>query len=264
MERHGIMKGYLRERARVERDSTLAGIILTVLVLVPSGLALSNAGLKYLDPPPPETTFVVDFSEEEEEAPRPPRVGRQPRSSEVDKSRPIELVQESRSKQVSERQNLTPATRQDDFGDVETEKVEVEDALDPRAAFPGMGSKDTTITAPHAASESSDSYKAGQPEGNTTKGRADGAPNAHLKGRKTVGTIPRPAYKVQESGTVVMDIRVDKSGKVVSAVVGDGTTTYNKELVNAARKAAMETHFNTDGKAPALQEGTITYIFKLN
>jgi hypothetical protein len=51
---------------------------------------------------------------------------------------------------------------------------------------------------------------------------------------------------------------------VKKAVPGaSGTTVTDKELWNAARKAAMEAHFNVNGEAPALQEGTITYIFKL-
>lgn len=260
------MKEYLRERQRNERNSRLSGLILTVLVGTSSGVAVSNAGLKYLDPPPPENTFLIDFSEEEEEPVQPPRIGRQPRSPKVDKTKPIELVQESESPYTAmeEKPNLTPATRQDDFGDVETEKVEVEEALDPRASFPGMSKKDTSLTAPHTAENAGDTFKAGQPDGNTAKGRSDGTPNAHVKGRKTVGTIPRPTYNVQEDGVVVMNIRVDQSGRVISAVMGNGTTTGNKDLINAARNAAMKTHFNQDGKAPALQEGTITYIFKLH
>ncbi len=258
------MKEYLRRRRINERDSTLAGLVLTVVVMTSSGIAVSGGGLKYLDPPPAEMSFVVDFTQEREEATEPPRTGREPRSMEVDKTKPIELAQESKSPYAEpDMRNLTPQTSPDDFGDVETEHPEPEQHLDPRASFPGMARHDTSLTAPHTAREAEDKLKAGQPDGNTPKGRADSTPNAHLKGRKTVGTIPRPAYNVQEYGIVVMDIRVDKSGNVVSAVVGDGTTTNSKDLINAARKAAMETHFNVDGNAPSLQEGTITYTFRL-
>lgn len=258
------MKEYLRRRHINERNSTLAGLALTVLVVTSSGIAVSGSGLKYLDPPPAEVSFVVDFTADQEEVPEPPRIGREPRSTEVDKTSPIELVQESKSPYADpDGSNLTPQTSPDDFGDVETEHPEPEQHLDPRASFPGMARHDTSLTAPHMAREAESTFRAGQPDGNTHKGRTDGTPNAHLKGRKTVGTIPRPAYNVQEYGVVVMDIRVDKNGTVVSAVVGDGTTTNSKDLINAARKAAMETHFNVDGNAPSLQEGTITYTFRL-
>jgi TonB family protein len=127
-----------------------------------------------------------------------------------------------------------------------------------------MAKKDTTLTAPHGAASSSDNFKAGQPDGNTNKGKTEGKPNAHVKGRNTVGNIPRPAYNVQESGVVVVDIWVDNYGNVVKAVPGgDGTTTLNSSLNTAARNAAMETHFNMSADAPAMQQGTISYYFNL-
>ena len=71
-------------------------------------------------------------------------------------------------------------------------------------------------------------------------------------------------YNVQESGTVVVNIWVDNYGNVAKAVPGgDGTTVTNQALWTAARKAALETHFNMSADAPAMQEGTITYIFNL-
>ena len=89
-------------------------------------------------------------------------------------------------------------------------------------------------------------------------------PLTRLKGRNTVGNIPRPVYQVQESGIVVVDIWVDNYGNVKKAVPGgDGTTVMNKALLAAARNAAMETHFNMSKDAPAMQEGRITYYFNL-
>ena len=87
--------------------------------------------------------------------------------------------------------------------------------------------------------------------------------NITLNGRKVVGTIAKPEYTVQESGTVVVSIWVDTYGNVVKAQPGaEGTTVDNSALWSSARKAALATHFNAD--APALQKGTITYIFKLS
>ena len=116
----------------------------------------------------------------------------------------------------------------------------------------------------HAAADSSALFKAGQAAGNTSSGRTDGKPNAHVQGRSTVGNIPRPVYNVQESGIVVVNIVVDNYGNVVRAVPGgDGTTVLDKTLYAAARNAAMDTHFNMSADAPAMQEGTITYYFNL-
>jgi len=260
------MKEYIRERKVQERKSRVTGVVLTVALHGILVAGAFNSGLKYLDPPPPENTFLMDFSDEQEpvEIKRQYR-GSQPRSEEVDKTKPIELIQKSESpyKAVT-KTNATPATRPDDHGDVETPAVEQEKALDPRASFPGMSRKDTSVTAPHSAEEATSTFKAGQPDGNTSRGYTDGRPNARLKGRNTLGTIPRPGYNVQDEGTVVVAIWVDNYGNVVKAQAGaDGTTVTNTALWNAARKAALETHFNQSADAPQLQEGTITYIFKL-
>ena len=107
-------------------------------------------------------------------------------------------------------------------------------------------------------------FKAGHPKGNTQVGKTEGAPNAHVKGRSVLGALPRPDYAVQDEGKVVVDIWVDNYGNVTKAVAGgQGTTVNNQTLWAAARSAAMKAHFNQSADAPALQQGTITYIFKL-
>ena len=236
-------------------------------VLVHAGIVsyLCLGSIPTLDPPPAENSFVLDVEEIDTQMPE-QRVDRQPRSEDPDPSEPVELAQKSKSPDEANLQNLTTMTKTDDFGDVETEKIEHKDEpkLDPRASFPGMAKKDTTLTAAHSAERRSDTYKAGQSDGNTVKSNTDGTPNAQLKGRKVIGAIARPEYNVQESGTVVVTIWVDNYGTVQKAVPGgDGTPVTSKSLWAAARKAAMETHFNLSEDAPTLQEGTITYIFKL-
>jgi TonB family protein len=109
-----------------------------------------------------------------------------------------------------------------------------------------------------------DALKAGHALGNTKVGETSGEPKANLKGRTLNGTLPRPSYPVQANGTVVVKIWVDNYGTVQKAIAGaEGTTVTDKELWNAARKAAMRASFNMSADAPAMQEGTITYIFKL-
>ncbi len=254
-----------RQDGKHSRRATIAGIALTVATHAAALVLVSFSGLKYIYPPPQERAMLIDFSEEMT-LPVQELEGQAPRSENPDRESPVKLVQKSDSPEVSDRQNLTPQTRPDDFGDVAAAQPETkeEPKLDPRAAFPGMAKKDTTLTAGHSAERSSAELREGQSDGNTAKGRTDGKPNAHLRGRNVVGNLPRPAYNVQESGTVVVDIVVDNYGNVVEAKPGgDGTTVLNKALHAAARKAAMETHFNQSADAPAMQEGTITYYFNL-
>lgn len=258
------MKEYLRERQKQSRTATVTGIILTVGIHVGAVSLCSFSGLKYIWPPPQEQTFVIDFTEEEEPEIK-QRRGIQPRSEEVDRTKPIEIVQRSESPYTAKKENLTPETKPDDFGDIDTPTPKTEEPkLDARASFPGMAKKDTSLTAPHSAETSSDLFKAGHASGNAKNGSTEGKPNAHLAGRSVDGALPRPGYNVQESGIVVVTIWVDNYGKVQKAVAGsDGTTVTDKSLWAAARKAAMETHFTMDSNAPALQQGTITYIFNL-
>ena len=258
------MQEYLRQRRQRERNAILTGVLLTLALHGGALVLVSFTGLKYLYPPPAETTMLIDFEQEHVELRQ--QVATQVRGEDVDREAPVNLVQRSESPYTVTEQNLTPATRPDDFGDVDvpTPPEPEQPALDPRASFPGMARRDTSITAPHSASESSDTYKAGQSKGNTTSGNPEGKPNAHLKGRTVNGNLPVPNYTIQESGIVVVTIWVDQYGTVQKAVPGaDGTTVTNSTLWNAPRKAAMETKFNMSADAPALQEGTITYIFNL-
>ena len=170
-------------------------------------------------------------------------------------------IQRSESPHRSEKANKTAEAKPDDFGDVET-PVQKEE-INKNALFPGMSKKDSS-NAPHSATEPKNEFKAGHPKGNTSSGKAEGTPNARLKGRNTLGAIPRPAYSEQDYGTVVVDIWVDNYGNVTKAVPGgQGTTVNNSKLWAAARAAALQTHFNQSADAPALQQGTITYVFKL-
>ena len=240
-------------------------IVLTVLLLSAALTLVSFSGLIYIYPPPEETSFLLDYTEEEDIQFK-PVYGREPRGEDVDREKDVELVQKSESPNESLAQNLTPAAKPDDFGDVETPEPprEEEPKLDPRAAFPGMAKKDTTLTAPHNAREASSDFRAGQATGNTEKARTDGVANAHVEGRKVnKSTLVKPGYDVQESGKIVMKIWVDNYGNVKKAIVDDGTTISNTKLIAEARAAAMKAHFDQKIDAPAMQEGTITYIFNL-
>ncbi len=259
------MKQYLRERGERERNSVMTGIIMTLALHIGAAVLVSFTGIKYLYPPPPESTFLLEFEEEPVAVVQNP--GRDPRGEDVNPEEKIELIQRSESPNVSKKPNLTPATKPDDHGDVAvTEpKRDEEPVLDPRASFPGMAKKDTTLTAQHGASEAGTTFKAGQPTGNVKSGETEGKPNAHLEGRTVdKAGLKKPVYASQESGKVVVKIWVDQYGKVQKAVPGaDGTTVTDKALWTAARNAALETGFNMSSSAPALQEGTITYIFNL-
>ncbi len=76
--------------------------------------------------------------------------------------------------------------------------------------------------------------------------------------------LPSPKYDYQGEGRVVVEVSVDRSGKVVQAVPGTkGSTTLDEYLLRVAKEAAMEARFEAKPDAPAIQKGTITYNFIL-
>jgi TonB family protein len=84
-----------------------------------------------------------------------------------------------------------------------------------------------------------------------------------LEGRNPI-SLPKPDYKYQLAGTVVVRIRVDQAGKVVSAEAGvKGSNTADTRLWEAAREAALKAKFDSNPSAPVVQQGTLTYHFIL-
>ena len=75
-------------------------------------------------------------------------------------------------------------------------------------------------------------------------------------------------YKVYEpqelgnaEGIVKLDITIDKYGDVKSAKLNSASSITDEEVIEACKKAALQTDFNYNFDAPNLQQGTITYTF---
>jgi len=85
----------------------------------------------------------------------------------------------------------------------------------------------------------------------------------NLSGRQA-RYMPKPAYPGNEGGIVVVEVTVDKLGKVSAVRTGIfGSTSSDPDLMAAAAKAAKSATFNVDNNAAAFQKGTITYHFVL-
>jgi TonB family protein len=89
-----------------------------------------------------------------------------------------------------------------------------------------------------------------------------GKSNIHyfLKDRFHV-RLPIPVYLAKGGGQVVVDIQVDRDGRVVKAQARSAANLHDPMLPQYALEAAERTVFNADAKAPAIQKGTITYNF---
>ena len=127
---------------------------------------------------------------------------------------------------------------------------------------------------------SGSSTSEGNTKGSGNQGYVTGDPNSknrsgsglgnkgdgfQLAGRSLVGKLPKPTFKGNEEGIVVIRIKVDRNGKVVNAEYTlKGSTLQGNEFITSAKKAALKTRFNADPNAPAFVYGTITYHFVLD
>jgi hypothetical protein len=108
-----------------------------------------------------------------------------------------------------------------------------------------------------------DSKVRGDGTGTGTSGIGNGI--TYELGGRGVQTFTKPKYDYQGEGIVVVEVSVDRDGKVVKAVPGaKGSNTLDEYLLKVAKEAALETRFVIKADAPAVQKGTIRYIFKLN
>ncbi len=101
-------------------------------------------------------------------------------------------------------------------------------------------------------------------EESTNHGEGGGVGNGvsyNLTGRK-FKHLPKPEYKSNDQGKIVVTIYVNKYGKVIRAVPGaKGTTISDTRLHAVTRKAALRAQFSANPEAPEVQKGTITYNF---
>lgn len=136
--------------------------------------------------------------------------------------------------------------------------------------------KNALFTGRRNRSNQSGSGSEGNTSGSGNQGNPNGTPNSNnyngnggsgssftLKGRSAV-SIPKPEYKSNQQGKIVIDIWVDQQGQV-TRVEGPakGSTISNSGMVEQAKKAARKARFNADTKALEEQKGSITYIFTI-
>jgi hypothetical protein len=74
-------------------------------------------------------------------------------------------------------------------------------------------------------------------------------------------SLPIPVYLAQGGGKIIIDIVVDRQGKVIQATPKPGQKVRDEQIIFYAQAAALRTLFNADPKAPSSQKGTIHYTF---
>ncbi|MBN1339071.1 MAG: TonB family protein [Bacteroidales bacterium] len=147
---------------------------------------------------------------------------------------------------------------------VNKEPVEEKPVVNPDALYKGKNK------------QTGEQVNQGETGGEGDQGMPDGTPDAsnyigpggqgdglsfNLTGRSPK-YLPKPSNAFNENGTVVVQITVDKYGKVTRSVAIDkGSNTTSATLRKLAVEAAGKAIFNANPDAPEEQKGTITYHF---
>jgi outer membrane biosynthesis protein TonB len=98
----------------------------------------------------------------------------------------------------------------------------------------------------------------------TGNGDGIGDGNVRLAGRK-LRFKPEVNDRSQAKGKVVIQIKVDRSGKVVDArYTQAGSTTSDEGLIRTSIEAAYKYRFDENQGASEIQTGAISFIYKVN
>ena len=148
--------------------------------------------------------------------------------------------------------------------EVPEKPVEKKPEVNPNALYKGKSKEPNEANSEGITGKEGDQ---GKPEGSIDSkeylgkgGFGDGL-SYSLAGREAK-FLPKPSTNFSENGTVVVQITVNRYGKVIKAVAIDkGSNTTNLTLRKLAEQAAMRAVFNVDTDAAEMQRGTVTYHF---
>lgn len=250
------------------------GLITTVILHAVLLLIFAFFGLNYMDPPPEEIGVAINFGFSNDGMNNDPsvtpaeQIENTPTETAVNEPTPVDPVEEQIITQdIDEAPSIAKK---------EEETKPIPDAVKKEEPKPNENLSNALDKWKNKKSE------AGGGDGETGKagdqGDINGDPNSNsyvgaggtgdgsftLAGRSLVSS-PKIKDNSQEEGKVVVDIIVDKYGKVLRANPGArGSTTTSSVLYKKAKEAAMLYKFNANPDVPEEQKGTITFIFILN
>jgi outer membrane transport energization protein tonB len=257
-------------------------LAITTAVMAVVVLLMFIAGMRYLDPMPEsgvEVAYGVDMQGMGQPT-VPPAATAQQQTTQKQESKP----EESSSEEVKE--NLLAQDNDEEVAVPEVPKKEEKKKETPKTEKPKPAPKPSRETSDAlsnilGAANAGGSGTAGQGDSNVPgyQGKIDGSQYANsyygsggggnsgkgwgLKGR-SIASQGKVQQDCNEEGRVVVEIEVDRSGKVVKATAGvKGTTNSAQCLLDAARKTAYKHSWNPDDNAPVRQIGFIVVNFKL-
>ncbi|HOP59024.1 MAG TPA: TonB family protein [Bacteroidales bacterium] len=227
--------------------------------------------------PPPQAADDVAITEEEplltqnnEEAPEVKKVDPDAEKKrlerlEAEKRRREELEAERIRKEQEEIERQRIAAEQ---ARIEAERKRQEDIMNrTRNALANAKNTGTNSTSEGVAGGEGNQGSLTGSVDSRNRGEGGGTGNdgiSYSLAGRGVQKLPLPRYDYQGEGRVVVEVSVDRSGRVTNAVPGiKGSNTLDEYLLRVAREAALEARFDPKDDAPEIQKGTITYNFVL-
>jgi hypothetical protein len=266
-----------------ERKSLAATTVVMSLVV----LLLFFSGMKYLDPPPEsgvDVIFGVDVEGMGERAEPPAAAKQEKQVVEKPEQSTQEIPKEDLLAQDNNEDFAVPETPKKQEKKKETPKIEKPKDNPKPVEKPKKPSRETSDALSNilGAANAGGSGTAGQGDGNKAgyQGSLQGSQYGNsyygdgsgsgksgkgwgLNGR-TIAAQGKSLQNCNEEGRVVVEIVVDRSGRVVKATPGvKGTTNPAPCLLEAAKRTANMHRWNADENAPAHQTGFIVINFKL-
>ena len=244
------------------KQNAIIGTILFHILLL---LCFIYMGLTYQIPPPPEEGITINFGYQDfgsgseqpepivEEEITPQKLNN--RFVEEITTQDIEEIPISKSKdQINKSEEIKKA-----------EDKKPDPVVNIKALYTGK-KQNNSISQGIGEEQGDQGIKDGNQNSNTYNGVSNGTNGiAYQLGDRTIAEITKPIYDSQQQGKVVVTIRVNRNGNVISASPGaKGSTTTSLYLYAKAKEAALKTTFEANSKAPEIQVGTIIYNFKLN
>jgi TonB family protein len=263
------------------------GLISTIIIHVLAVLLLIVFGFTTPLPLPAEQGILINFGtsddgmgsfepkiEQDASIPKPASAAKQEEESPLTQdteeapSLTVKKKEETKKKETSKKTETSKTETTTNKTQTETQTEKLREA-NKKALFPGQKTDGGTTGEGETGKTGNQGGIEGSVDSQNRIGSTGGGGDAergiiaNLNGR-TALNLPPPEYPGQKSGTVVVEVTVDRQGKVTKAKSGDkGTTILDSEFLKAAEKAALNAKFDVKPNAPAYQIGTITYVFRL-
>jgi len=251
----------------IKEKNSRTGIIGTILVHLLLLILFLSFGMPYQDPPPENPgAMMINFGTSDkgsgDEAPTATE------STASENSNPTESVAAEENVITQDNVeavevNASPAQEEPELVPIPEEKPVVSDDLSNALSALDNTESNTSQGDSEGSGDEGDPDGDVNSNGNSLAGGTGGI-GFDLGGRGEV-SFKKPQNPTQEDGKVVVDIWVNRAGKVLRAKTGArGSTTTNPILQKKAEEAAYKARFKKDENAPFEQKGTMTFVFILN